>query len=82
MKKTTFHLPGSPEVTSQNIDAARKVYSSAEFVAHIKVLSIDPNTGDPQSTTWIMDENDPEFQIMVNDYVARLVAKKEAFNGK
>lgn len=76
MKKTTFTLPGSPEKISANIDAARKIYSSAEFVAQIKVLSIDPNTGDPQSTSFIMDENDPEFQIMINDYVARLIAVK------
>lgn len=76
MKKTTFTLPGAADKISANITAARQVYSSAEFVATIKVMSIDPNTGDPMNTVFIMTEADPEFQIMINDYVARLAAKQ------
>lgn len=76
MKKTTFSLPGSPDKVTENITAARQVYSSAEFVATIKVMSIDPNTGEPVQTSFIMTEADPEFQSMVNDYVARLAAKQ------
>lgn len=48
-----------------------QAYNATAFTALVSIQGIDRNTGNPFSTDFIFDQNDPEFIAMLNDYGAR-----------
>lgn len=75
MKKLNVSLVPSAEKIATEIKGARLVYNSAEFAAQIKVTGIDSDTGELFKEDFLLTELDPEFQIMINDYITRKIAE-------